>query len=143
MGLRAWFRVRRQPVAMSLGLLLARIMVGAALTIHGWGKIQQPFGWMGENAFAPGWLQALAALSEFGGGIAWALGALMPLASFGLLCTMAVAVYVHLVVRGDPLVQGYELALLYLCVALVFLATGPGAVSLDRALFGERGSSRA
>ncbi len=143
MSPRDWFRVRSQPVAVSLALVPLRVAAGVAMAIHGWGKIQQPFGWMGENAFAPGWLQALAALSEFGGGIAWALGALMPLASFGLLCTMAVAVYVHLVVRGDPLVQGYELALLYLCVALVFLATGPGAVSLDRALFGERGSSRA
>ena len=111
--------------------------------VHGWGKIQNPFGWMGPDSFAPGVFQALAALSEFGGGLAWILGLLTPLASLGIGFTMAVAVFFHLVMRGDPFVAAgggasYELAALYLCIALLVLAIGAGRLSLDRILFGER-----
>lgn len=53
-----------------LGLLIIRIVFGLGILHHGWGKIQHPFTWMGPDAPVPGILQALAALSEFGGGIA-------------------------------------------------------------------------
>ena len=53
----------------SLGLLALRLLAGIALMHHGWGKIQHPFGWMGPDAGTPAFLQALAALSEFGGGL--------------------------------------------------------------------------
>ena len=110
---------------------------------HGYGKIQNPFGWMGPNAGVPGIFQALAALSEFGGGLAWILGLLTPLASFGLACTMSVAVWTHAVVLHDPFVsptggRSFELALVYLCVAILLLLAGPGRFSLDRALFGAK-----
>ena len=120
------------------GLLVLRVIAGVAFMFHGWGKIQQPFSWMGPDAGMPGLLQFLAALSEFGGGLAWVLGALMPLASFGILSTMAVATYTHAVVRGDPFVgQGgsYEPALVYFCIALLFLLTGPGRFSVDALVF--------
>ena len=58
----------------------------------------------GPDADVPGIFQALAAVSEFGGGLAWMLGALMPLFSLGISCTMAVAIYMHIIVRGDPFV---------------------------------------
>lgn len=110
---------------------------------HGYGKIQNPFGWMGPNASIPGFFQALAAISEFGGGLAWMLGLLTPLASFGLACTMTVAVWTHAVVLGDPFAStgkggAYEPAAVYLCVALLLLLAGPGRFSLDRAIFGEK-----
>src|SRR5688572_4382926 len=100
----------------STGLLLLRAVGGLAFMFHGYGKIQDPFHWMGPNATIPGIFQALAAVSEFFGGLAWILGALTPLASFGMLCTMAVAVWFHAVKMKDPFVrQGpgstYELAL--------------------------------
>ncbi len=76
----------------SAGLLLLRLLCGAAFMAHGFGKIKSPFGWAGPDSSIPGVFQALAALSEFGGGLAWVLGLLTPLASFGLACTMAVAV---------------------------------------------------
>jgi putative oxidoreductase len=99
---------------------------------------------MGPDATIPGIFQALAAISEFGGGIAWMLGLLTPLFSFGLLCTMVMAVRLHAFVLKDPFVASgpgggsYELAAVYLCVALLLLFAGPGRFSLDRALFGER-----
>ncbi len=112
--------------------------------LHGYGKIQTPFTWMGPDAAVPGFLQALAALSEFGGGLAWVLGLLMPLASFGLACTMLVAAGVHAFVLGDPFVASgpgmgaYEPASVYFCVALLFLLAGPGRFSLDSKFFGEK-----
>src|SRR5688500_1887660 len=99
------FQVPRLSSRASAGLLLLRLVVGLAFMFHGWGKIQHPFDWMGPDAPVPGIFQGLAALSEFGGGLAWMLGLLTPLASFGLLCTMAVAVYTHAVVKGDPFVS--------------------------------------
>jgi putative oxidoreductase len=124
-------------------LLLIRVVGGLAFMLHGWSKIQNPFGWMGPDAFAPGFLQALAALSEFGGGLAWILGLLTPLASLGIAATMTVAFWFHAIVRGDPFVAkggggSYELAAVYLCIALLLLALGPGRLALDRALFGRR-----
>jgi putative oxidoreductase len=116
-----------------------------AFAFHGFGKIQNPFGWMGPDATVPGFLQMLAAVSEFGGGIAWMLGFLTPLFSLGLLCTMAVATYMHAFVFGDPFVASgagkgsYEPASVYLCVAILLLLAGPGRFSLDRVIFGEKG----
>src|SRR5690606_29699615 len=99
-----------------------------------------PFEWMGPDAFAPGIFQALAAVSEFGGGIAWILGLFTPLASLGIAATMAVAVTVH-VSRGDPFVGhggSYELALLYFSIALAFFVVGPGRFSADAKLFSSK-----
>jgi putative oxidoreductase len=98
---------------------------------------------MGPDATMPGVFQALAALSEFGGGLAWMLGLLTPLASFGLACTMAVAVRLHALVLHDPFVPkgpggSYELASVYFCVALLFILAGPGRFSLDRMIFGKK-----
>jgi putative oxidoreductase len=126
-----------------VALLLVRLVGGSAFMIHGWGKIQNPFEWMGPDASVPGILQALAALSEFGGGLAWILGLLTPLASLGITCTMTVAVYMHAISWGQPFVAkgggpAYELALVYLSVSILLIALGPGRLSLDRGFFGSR-----
>lgn len=134
--------VSAHSIPADTALLLLRIVAGVAFMLHGWGKIQHPFSWMGPDM--PGFLQALAALSEFGGGAAWALGLLTPLASLGIACTMAVAVHLHAIKMGDSFVasqQGqssFELAALYFCIAVLFLFAGPGRLSLDRAIFGRR-----
>ena len=79
--------------------------------------------------------------------MAWILGLLTPLASFGLACTMAVAVWMHAVVRGDPFVPSgpggsYELASIYLGIAILLLLSGPGRFSMDRAVFGKKTADR-
>jgi putative oxidoreductase len=116
------------------------MLAGAAFMHHGYGKIQSPFGWMGPDSTTPGFLQALAALSEFGGGLAWILGLLTPIATFGILCTMGYATYVHMIMRGDPFVgsPSWELASLYFTLAVLFLLAGPGRISLDKKIFGTR-----
>jgi putative oxidoreductase len=125
-----------------LGLLLLRLVLGSAFVFHGFLKIQSPFNWMGAEAPVPGFLQALAALSEFGGGIAVILGLLTPLAALGLFFTMAFAVLmVHVpmghpfVAMEDPTKPSYELALVYWIMSLNLLLNGPGTFSLDGFLF--------
>jgi putative oxidoreductase len=135
------FATRDQRTDIDLMLLLIRIICGYAFILVGWGKIQNPVGWMGENSGFPGIFQALAAISEFVGGIALVLGFLTRLAAFGLVCTMVVAVYMHKVVMGDPFVSltggsSYQLAVLYLLLVLLLLVAGPGRFSVDRLLFG-------
>jgi putative oxidoreductase len=143
MSIQKLLSVHHLSVSADIALLLLRVVAGLAFMLHGWSKIQNPSGWMGPDALAPGIFQALAALSEFGGGLAWILGLLTPLASLGIAATMSVAFWLHAVLRGDPFVAvggggSYELAALYLCIALLLLAVGPGRLSLDRALFGRR-----
>ena len=130
----------RLSARVSAGLLVLRLVMGLAFMFHGYGKIQHPFNWMGPDASIPGIFQALAAVSEFGGGLAWMLGLLTPLASFGIACTMIVAVRMHAFVLHDPFVsptggRSYEPALVYLCVAVLFLLAGPGRFSLDHVVF--------
>ena len=137
------FQPFRMSPRVSAGLLILRLVAGSAFIFHGYGKIQNPFGWMGPNAAFPGVFQALAAVSEFGGGFAWLLGLLTPLASLGLASTMAVAVWRHATVLHDPFValqggRSYELASVYLCVAVLLLLAGPGRFSVDRVVFGDK-----
>ncbi|WP_437562327.1 DoxX family protein [Sorangium sp. So ce542] len=136
-----FLRVTDVPFSGSVGLLALRVITGIAFIFHGWGKIQAPFSWMGPTAPVPGVLQALAALAEVGGGIAWILGLLTPLASLGIAITMAVAVAVH-VMNGDPFfamgAASYEAAAVYFSISLVLLLLGPGRLSADAAIFGPK-----
>ena len=51
--------------ATSTGLLLVRLVVGAAFILHGWSKMQNPFGWMnGMDIVPPGIIQATGAVIE-------------------------------------------------------------------------------
>src|SRR4051794_26073773 len=111
----------------SVGLLLLRLVVGSAFILHGWPKIQNATTWM--NAFAgdhapPGFLQAAAAVAEFGGGIAWVVGLLVPLFSLLIACTMATAIAMahlpqgHSFVAAAPGQPSFELAAAYLAVGL-------------------------
>jgi putative oxidoreductase len=126
----------------AVGLLVVRVVGGLALMLHGWGKIQDPFHWMDKAPSPPpGILQALAALSEFGGGLGLILGLLTPLCALGIACTMVVAVWTH-ASKGDPFVGhgggSYEPAAGYLALMILLLTAGPGALSLDARLFGRR-----
>src|SRR5207248_5761329 len=109
----------------NLGLLALRVVMGAAFVLHGWPKIQNPLGWMGPQAPVPGVLQALAAVAEFGGGLALVVGLLTPVAAFGILCTMVVAIGMvhgpadHPFVPTQPGGPSFELAAVYLAGALL------------------------
>jgi putative oxidoreductase len=128
----------------ALAVLLVRLVMGLAFVLHGWPKIQNPMGWMNAmgGSSVPSFLQALAALAEFGGGIALILGLLTPIAAFGLVCQMIGALILVHLPQGHPFVsQGgpsYELPLVYLVMAILLIALGPGKWSLDALLFAGR-----
>jgi len=137
------FKPLALPNAASLALLFLRIVVGLAFMLHGWGKIQHPLSWMGPEAIVPPFFQAAAALSEFVGGFLLIVGLFTPIAALGIACTMAFATWTHAVLLHDPFVSkggggSYELALVFLGVALMLMLAGPGRFSIDNAVFGER-----
>jgi putative oxidoreductase len=141
--MKKFFAPYNLPLGLDLALLLIRLVCGYAFILHGLGKIQHPMDWMGPQSTTPGFLQLLAAFSEFGGGIALILGLIVRLASLGILITMAVAVYTHAVAMGDPFMNpkggsSFEPASVYFCVAVVLLAAGAGRFSLDKLIFGDR-----
>ncbi|MCB0273024.1 MAG: DoxX family protein, partial [Bdellovibrionales bacterium] len=125
------------PCKASAALLFVRLVMGIAFLYHGWGKIQHPFSWMPEGSPVPGFFQFLAAISEFGGGIALILGVITSLAMLGLAFTMFVATYMHMFVMKDPFVatgpgmSSYEPALMYLALSILIMVIGPGKYSVD------------
>jgi putative oxidoreductase len=138
--MRQWLYSGAVGRAGSFGLLALRLVMGTAFLFHGWPKIQHPFGWMGPDADMPGVLQSLAALSEFGGGLALILGLLTRLACLGIGGTMFVALATVHIPHGDPFVgkpgtPSFELAAVYLACALLLLLVGAGRFSLDALLF--------
>lgn len=63
-------------------------------------------------------------------------GSLVPFATLGLMCTMAVAAYTH-ISRSDPFVgrRSNELALVFFAIALLLRLQGPGRLSIDALIF--------
>jgi putative oxidoreductase len=131
---------------MNTGLLILRVVVGAALAAHG---AQKLFGWWGgpgvrglrdhlaHMRFRPAsvWV-AGAVASEVGGGVLLALGLLSPLGSVGVGASMLIAIVAFHWGKGFfGQSGGFETPLLYLVTAAVLGITGPGSYSLD-SLFG-------
>jgi putative oxidoreductase len=132
-----------QPLGLSLGLLVARVIAGYAMALHGLGKLQSEkgaTGWM-EGMGASSLLETLAPIAPFaeliGGGLL-VLGLVTPVAALLVLGTMAGAISYHLGF-GQPLVAvggpSYELAALHFVIALIVLLAGPGGFSIDRFVF--------
>ena len=130
----------------AVGILFLRVFVGYAMAMHGLEKIQAPFTWMNgiPGNTVPGFLQALAAASEFFGGIAIMFGVLTPLACLGVMSTMFVAIMFTISKSGGAAffvapqsakgAASYEDSAMYFIFALVIFLTGPGLLSVDAAL---------
>lgn len=126
----------------SVGLLLLRLVMGAAFVLHGWPKIQNPLAWMGPDAPVPAIFQALAAVAEFGGGMALIVGLLTRLAALGITTNMVVALAMVHLPHGDSFVsktgsRSFELPAVYLACAVLFLLLGPGRLSADAIVFSQ------
>jgi putative oxidoreductase len=130
---------------LSLGLLILRVVVGLTMAAHG---AQKLFGWWGGTGIA-GWAQMvtklrirpatpwawIAALSEFGGGLLFALGLLSPLGSLAIAGTMIIAIAtVHWANGFWAGKRGYEFNLTLLASVIAVALAGPGTYSLDQAL---------
>jgi putative oxidoreductase len=135
-------------MTVDVGILLVRVLFGAAIAAHG---VQTVFGWFGGYGlkgtggffetlgFRPrGMFAALAGLSELVGGLLLVLGLLTPLGTAAVLAAMLVAmVSVHVKNGVFATNNGIEMAFLYAVAAVGIACTGGDAFSLD-ALLGLR-----
>jgi putative oxidoreductase len=134
---------------MKLGLTALRAVVGAVFIAHGTQKL---FGWFGgpglgnlgkafdSMGLRPGRRNALiAGVAETGGGALIATGFLSPLGSAATIGVMDQAIRtVHLDKGFFVTNGGYEYNLTLIAAAVALADTGPGPISLDRALGTER-----
>jgi putative oxidoreductase len=132
-----------------MGRLLARAAIGGLFIGHGTQKL---FGWFGGHGpdgtgkffeslgLRPGKRNALAAGGvEAGGGALLAAGFLTPVASAGLIATMFTAIRkVH--GKNGPWSTdgGWEYNAVLIAALLAITEAGPGPLSIDAALDGER-----
>jgi putative oxidoreductase len=137
--------VPTDAVTLSIGLLVARLVLGLLMAGHGSQKL---FGWFGGHGlagtggffeslgFRPGRLfAAIAALTEIGSGLLVALGFLGAVGPALMLSVMIVAaVTVHLKHGLFAASNGIEMPLLYGVGAVALALTGPGLFSLDTML---------
>lgn len=132
-------------LAVGVGLLVVRLVLGLLMAAHGAQKLLGWFGGPGLDAtagffeqigFRPGRrFAALAAGTEIASGVLVAVGLLGPVGPALMLSVMIVAaVSVHW--RHGVFAQrnGIEVALLYGAAAFALGLTGPGLLSLDAAL---------
>lgn len=122
-----------------VGLLVARLVIGAVFIAHGGQKLFSLWGGGGiegtgamfeQTGLSPGEpLAVMAGAGEFFGGILLVLGLLTRLGAFSVGVSMVVAIIaIHL---PGPFLDGYEFPLTLLAGAVVLLLTGPGRLSLD------------
>ncbi|HEX7049924.1 MAG TPA: DoxX family protein [Longimicrobiales bacterium] len=136
-------------IALSAGLLVARLAVGLYMAAHG---AQKLFGWFGGPGFAgtaglfeqlgfrPARLfAAVAAGAEVISGLLTALGLLGPVGPALMVSVMIVAIgSVHRPHGFFAMNNGIEVPLLYAAGAVALALAGPGGFSAD-ALFGLEG----
>lgn len=123
------------------GLLFLRVAFGLMMMVHGWGKLAN-FGQMAGSFPDPfgvgsGLSLSLAIFAELVCSILLLVGLGTRFALIPLMVTMLVAIfYAH---GADPWAKK-ELAVAYLTVYGTLMLAGPGRFSLDRVLFGAKGS---
>lgn len=122
-----------------LAVLIARIVLGVIMIVHGWHKIfprgsLYNFTQMVGHLGLPSWLGYVAAFTEFFGGVLLILGLLVPIAAIGVVIDMAVAVLkVHLH-HGLTGPMGFEFPLSIFALALLVLVSGSGHLAVDSRL---------
>jgi putative oxidoreductase len=134
---------------MRLAKPLTRVLIGTLFVGHGTQKLKGWFGGPGIEGMTAGMEQMgmrpprrnayAAGLSETVGGSLLALGLFTPLAASMLTGTMLVAIEkVHRANGPWASNGGWEYNAVLIAAALAFAETGPGSLSLDRALGLER-----
>ena len=128
-----------------MAVLILRLFLGFAFMMHGSQKLLGAFGgggvsdvagMLGRLGIEPSHLWAwVVSITEFVGGVCLFFGFLTRFWAAGLVIDMAVAVVKVNLVNGFFAVKnGVELPLTFGVIALVIVLTGPGSLSMDRAI---------
>jgi putative oxidoreductase len=130
-------------------LTILRLAAGIMIFPHG---LQKTFGWFGgagfsaqmagfERSHIPAVFAFLAIMAESLGGLGLIFGVLTRVAAFGLAVDMIVGVYLlhwrngfFMNWSGHQKGEGFEFHILAVAMAIVLMAGGGGAASVDRAL---------
>ena len=139
----------------SIILLIFRVGIGIIFMLHGYPKLTHLKQWSKSLNNMPIFLCFIGAAAMFVGGFCLIIGFLTPLASLGILGSMAFALVLHIngnkpFVARDPYLNppndykgpkgkaeapSQEKAFVYILIMLVFIVFGPGLYSLDAILF--------
>lgn len=123
-----------RPISYDLGLLILRVVMGAAMITHGWPKFQKVlagnFQFGDPVGIGPEASLILAVFAELICSILLIIGAATRFATIPLIVTMAVAFFV---VHGADDFGTKEKALLYLAGFVALFLTGPGKYGVDKA----------
>ncbi|MES2882477.1 MAG: DoxX family protein [Bacteroidota bacterium] len=134
-----------QPIAQNYGLALVRIVTGILLLWHGWEtfdaeKMKMYTGWFTERKYPYPETWAYAGkVTELLAGIGFILGLFTRLAAVASI--LAFTGIIFLLGDKGKIFQGDQHPFLFILLSLIFLFTGPGALSLDRVIF-RNGSGR-
>ena len=114
----------------NLILFIARVVLGITFIKHGWPKIKQPLGmktWLAEMRFpVPAALSVVVAVVEFFGGWAVLTGIYLQEAALLIAANMVVATFVKRFNLKKNWVDGFELDLALLALALMLALYGAG-----------------
>ena len=127
-------------------LTIFRVVLGFIFAYHGYLKLFVPGGFkmtagfmasiFGVSPFAGALIAVVVSVVEFAGGLFLIAGFLAKWSSMLLIIDMLVAIFKVHVKNGFLIANGgFEFAALLALSSLVILLNGPGALSLDRAVF--------
>jgi putative oxidoreductase len=128
-----------EPVRLSWGIALVRIITGSFLLFHGWEcfdaeKMKMYTGWFVDRHYAnpAAWAYA-GKIAELLAGAGFILGFLTRLAALGSIAAFAGIIFL----LGDKgkIFESDQHPFLFILISVLFLFTGPGALSLDGIFF--------
>jgi putative oxidoreductase len=121
---------RLQPLA----LLVLRLVLGAVMIGHGYGKVfggLPHFAQFIRSLGLPGWLAYVSAFTEFGGGILVVAGLFTRCVSIAILIDMLVVICKVHWKRGFMGPGGYEFPLVVAAIAFALIFFGGGPIAFD------------
>lgn len=127
------------PIAQNYGITLVRIITGILLIYHGWEsfdaeKMKTYTGWFVERKYSsPAAWSYAGKIAELLAGIGFLLGLFTRLASVAAIGAFVGIIFI-LGGKGK-IFEGDQHPFLFMLLSLIFLFTGPGALSLDGMIF--------
>ena len=127
------------PIAQNYGIGIVRIITGILLVWHGWEifdaeKMNMYSTWFEERKYSNPQIWAYSGkIAELLAGISFTLGLFTRLASVAAIAAFTGVIFL----LGDKgkIFQGDQHPFLFILLAVVFLFTGPGAMSADGLIF--------